>query len=257
MAIIIMNCAVICLLGTIYAFGQEKETEIKNKKITMNLEKQPLGIVFRQLMVNYDVAIGFEESILDREHNDYDFETNLPNLKGQKSVSDDGNVEISVVSERVYTVKQHWFTINVKDERLEDVLNTIIAQMKNYKWEINDDVVNIFPIRGRDERYASLLNLNIKNFDLGKPTPPIFLVRNKLITLPEIKSFLDENKLFISFYRESLDNLARKLPSELSFSNLTLRELFNKITKIKRGGWILKTNDIFGTKEKEYIEIDI
>jgi hypothetical protein len=47
------------------------------------------------------------------------------------------------------------------------------------------------------------------------------------------------------------------LSSDIVFSNFTLKELLNKITRVKRGGWILKKHDLTGTKDKEYIEIDI
>lgn len=246
----------IFLAGAYCTFGQEKVSELKDKRITLKMEKQPLGVIFKHLIVKYDVAIGFEESTLDRDHNDYDFDTNLPILK-ENWVSTDGETQVSITTERIFEVKQHWFTVNFQNERLEDVLNQIVGQMKNYEWEINDDVVNIFPVKGRDERYKKLLELNIKNFKVEKPAL-IFVIRNNIIDLPEVKGFLDESKIFYSTNRSGIfDHLKRKLPQEINFSNITFRNLLNSITKIKRGGWILKQNDFLGTKEKEYIDIDI
>ena len=49
----------------------------------------------------------------------------------------------------------------------------------------------------------------------------------------------------------------RTLPSDLSFSNLTFRDLLNKTTKVKRGGWILRRGKGFGKEYKEYLEINI
>lgn len=259
---ITLSCIIILLAGMFSIFGQEKETVLlKDKRITIKMEKQPLGQVFRELIEKYDVAIGFEESTLDREHNDYDFTTNLPSVREQRTVKanvgTNNEIEVSITAERIWNIKQHWFTVNAENERLEDVLNTIIGQMDNYKWEINDDVVNIFPIKGRDERYKKLLELNIQNFTLKKGMP-IALIRDTLFDLPEFQKFLNENKLFTVPYRHAFSgDIFRKLDVDLNFSNLTFRDLLNKITKVKRSGWILKKNDNRDSKEKEYIEIDI
>lgn len=262
-AVSILWWTMIFFAGVLFTFGQEKETDLRDKRITIKVDKQPLGKVFELLIVNYDIPIGFEESTFDRDHNDFEFETNLPD-RNKKVFSDAGNdIDVSIVRERVFPVKNHWFTINLEDSKLEGVLNAIVGQMKNYKWEINDDVVNIFPIRGRDEKFADLLALNIQNFDLGigKPRPkgnPIFLIRNRIFELPEVVKFLDDKKILHSkLYRESLDNLERKIPDVLNFSNLKFRDLLNKITKIKRGGWILKKRDMHSSKAEESIEINI
>jgi hypothetical protein len=244
LAIVILNCAII-FAGAFYAFGQEKVSELKDKRVTIKMDNKSLGEILYHLIVNYDIAIGLEESTLDSEHTDYLFKTNLPYVNKQSNIRDG-----------VIPIKNHWFTINAENQRLEDVLNVIVKQMNNYKWEINDDVVNIFPVKGRDERYEKLLELNIKNFILEKPVR-IFSIRTKILALPEITKFLDENKIFSSANRGFLENLSRKLDVEINLSNLTFRELLNRITKIKRGGWILRKNYLFGSKEKEYIEIDI
>lgn len=262
--VVMVSCCAILLAGTLCVLGQEKESNLKDKRITIKMDKQPLGKVFEHLIVNFDVPIGFEESILDREQDDYEFETNLPYKNEKRYANTDGDVQISILKERVFPVKHHWFTVNVENKRLEEVLNIIVKQMKNYQWEVNDGVVNIFPSIGRDKRYEELLALNISSFDLeienyrSKKGKPIFLIRNKLFNLPEVVKFLDTYKIYHSkSNRESLDNLERKIPDVLNFSNITLKSLLNKITKVKRGGWILKKSDMYNTKEEESVEINI
>lgn len=261
LAFVILNCTMILLAGTFCVFGQEKASELKDKRISIKMDKQPLGVVFRHLIETYDVAIGFEESTLDREHNDYDFGTNLPPVREQKTVKTNvgtnKEIQVSITVDQIWNIKQHWFTVNAKNEKLEDVLNLIIGQMENYKWEINDEVVNIFPIKGRDERYKKLLELNVQNYKFQKELSIAF-IREKLFRLPEFQKFLDENKLFTYDSRYGfLGDILRKLDVDLNFSNLTFKELLNHITKIKRGGWILKQNNNTDAKEKEYIEIEI
>ena len=152
LAIVILNCIIILLAGVFCALGQETASELKDKKITIHKENASLSEIFSELIVKYDVAIGFEGSTLDNDHTDYLFKTAVP-YKLKEVVFVDGEIPI----------EKYWFTINADHERLEDVLNEIIPQLKNYKWEINDDVVNIIPIKGRDKRYQALLELNIKN----------------------------------------------------------------------------------------------
>lgn len=244
---IILSCAITLFGGMFIVYGQEKSPELKvNKRITIKKENKPLDEILYYLIVKYDIAIGFEESTLDRDHDDYEFTTNLPfvNASGIR------------IAGGVTPIERHWLTVNVEDGTLTEVLNIIVGQMRNYKWEINDDVINIFPISGRDERYEKLLALNIGNFKI-ESRKPIFLIRDNLFALPEVVKFLNENKIYSTTNRENFDFVDRKLPTELNFSNVTFRDLLNKITKVKRGGWILKQSDISNSKEKEYIDIEI
>jgi hypothetical protein len=225
--------------------GQDITTDLETKKITINMENKPLRDVFRHLIVEYDVPIGFEESILDRDHMDFMFRTAIPDPNEKKKLGYSH-----------YVVKNIWFTVKAEEASLKDVLDIIVGQMKNYDWEINDGVVNIYPKTGRDERYKNLLDVKIKSFELPIGSP-VFMIRNKIFKLPEIKEFLNKNGIYSTSQRSFIENMKRPLPAELVFENISFRQLLNKITFIKRGGWILKTNHLFGSEHKEYIEIDI
>lgn len=252
---VVLNCIVILLAGSIWTSGQENLPKFRDKRITIKMKHESLGKVFSQLINDYDVAIGFEESILDTQCDDYDFDTNLLPVREKRLISNDNKTQIFVKVEQVFKIEQHWITINIENGSLEEVLNIIVGQMENYKWDINNDVVNIFPIRGRDQRYEKLLRSNIKNFTLGKDETIAF-VRVKIFALPEFTKFLNENNIYSSSNRSGmLNSLDRKILTEVNLSNITLRELLNKITKIKRGGWILKRNKSYVSKE--YIEINI
>lgn len=255
--ILVVYSTIFLTIGTICAVGQKIESgSLKEKNITLTMNREPLGKVFRELMIKYDIAIGFEESTFDREHNDYEFETILPDKSQQKIVSTNGEMRISITTERSFSVKQHWITVSVENKKLENVLDIIVGQMENYKWEINDDVVNILPIRGRDINYEGLMKVSIKDFHLERDAT-FGLIRNEIFSLPEINKFLDEHKIFYSSLRPDPEYINRRLPIELNFSGLSFRDLLNKITKVKRGGWILKQNKLLNTNGKEYIEISI
>lgn len=248
--ILLLNFIVILSAGAIYAFGQEKESALKDKRITINAEKKSLNYVLGSLITNYDIAIGFEASTLDKDHHEYEFIVNVPYKEKEIILYGEPTPD------SFPRVKQHWFTVKAENERLENVLDMIVKQMPNYKWEINDDVVNIYPIQGRDKRYEKLLNTKIESFTYQK-TNPIAFIRKEILDLPEVKKFLDENNMLSTTARRYADYTNRGLPNEMKFSDLTFRDLLNKITKFKRGGWMLLNPYVLPKSEKEYLNIEI
>ncbi len=83
-----------------------------------------------------------------------------------------------------------------------------------------------------------------------------------IVLLPEFRNFMNENNFHFSNIREGTNfvikaQYGRTLNEEMDFSNLTFRDLLNKITKIKKGGWILKWRYVLKTTGKELIDIDI
>lgn len=261
-AVVTLYCMIFFLAGTFSIFGREKETDLKGKRITIRMEKQPLGVVFKYLMENYDIPIGFEESALDRRLPDFRFHANLPGQPQYKTQSADG-VEITwTYKRRIFKAKKYPITLDAKDERLEEVFDKIVEQMENYKWEINDGVVNIFPVKGRDERFERLMGIHVQRFVLEKGKTVEDITTN-LLALPEFEKFLKENKLeFLGIrWGTTTDVLkaqyGRIINEGMDFSNLTFRDLLNKITKIKRGGWVLRWLWNSRAKGWEHIDIDI
>jgi hypothetical protein len=240
---------------------QEKQIPLKDKRITITMEAQPLGEVFRHLMRHYDIPIGFEESVLDREWPDFEFETNGPSVGRFKSRSADGRIKISGKGWRVFRAQIHPITLYIEDGSVEEVFDEIVRQMEHYKWEINDDVVNIIPVKGRDERFEKLLGVRVNRFTLeeGKTVEDI---TTGIRALPEFMSFMRAHKLHFTGYREGSNFInqaqyGRVVREKMDFSGLTFRELLNRITKVKRGGWRLKWKWISRTTGEEHIDIDI
>jgi hypothetical protein len=212
------------------------------------------------LIEKYGIPIGFEKSLLDYGHHDYDFDTNLPSEIHQTTRSADGKIDVTHILENNYKAVLHPITVNFENAKLEDVFNQIVRQMENYKWEINDNVVNIFPVKGRFEKFEKLLDLKISNFTFEKGKP-VRDITNKFAELPEFYRFVKENNLAFTDFRNGFSTLVnaqygRPVNAEMNFSNLTFRELLNKITKIKKGGWSLRRIRV-RESGKELIEIDI
>ncbi len=235
--------AFLLVFGTFQTHAGKIQPVTGTKRITLKLERASFGDVVRELNLKYDVMIGFEESLLDVHHNDYDFDT---------------NVRFSNHWRPNFKVKENWITIDVQDEPLESILNLIVGQMRHYQWSINDDVVNIYPTKGRNPIYKNLLELAIADFTIRKDNP-ILGLRMNVFALPEVEEFLEANSLRTSPYRRDRGALLRPLPYKISLQDVTLRELLNGVARIKQGGWILKRNKLQRAESEtdEYIEIDI
>jgi hypothetical protein len=250
--VIILSFVFVLVAESLSVCGQGKGNELKDKKVTIQMANKPLYTVFGRLIYKYDIAIGFEESTLDKDHDHYHFETNVPTDEWKPDYLADKEV-ISGSPK----FDKHLITVNYKDGRLEDVINAIVKQMQNYDWEINNDVVNIFPIRGRDPRFEKLLKLRIREFVVRSDAEVGIIQPLIVLGLPEFRSFLADNNLYAESDRTAPAFIERPLPAGMKFSDLTFRELLNEITKSKRGGWILKTNKLKKpeNKDKEFIDI--
>lgn len=131
-------------------------TDMTTTKVKLQLQNVRVDTVLVELAVQYEVSIGFERSDLDRP------ETRLS------------------VDETQTTVK--------------DLLDHIVKEVSLYKWELQDGVINIVPVRGRNHLLEEFLRLNVKEFK-GKGDMSKFNLRNRILDLPEVELFLQVNNL--------------------------------------------------------------
>lgn len=213
------------------AFGNTRSEEgaMRDKLVTIECNRQPLQVALDQLMNVYDVPIGFVQSPKDYDHLDYNFNTETRYARSREEAQND------VVG--VPYVTGHFISVSYRNARLETVLDDVVGQMKNYKWDLEDGVVVIMPSDEIDPRIEVLLDTKIKSFKFPADGP-IYQVRNILVTLPEVVTWLNKNELrfesgtWVPFTK-------RKLPNEMNFADITFRRLLNTITKLKRGGWLI------------------
>lgn len=243
--------AIVCIVGSTAGFGQVKKERLEDKRVTIQMSQKPLWDVFAKLMWKDNIAIGFEEATLDRDHDDYDFPTNIA-FDGDFVEFPDGSRRL--MGSVIPTIKHHLITVNFRNSKLEDVLNDIVKQMKNYAWEIDDDVVNIYPIRGRDQRFEELLGLKIRQCSVEKGNQ-LGMLRTAVFFLPEFKEFVTQKRLFADTQIETPAYSERLVRSDMTFSDLTFKELLNRITSLKRGGWIMKANKHDSARNQDSIEI--
>ncbi|MGH9971924.1 MAG: hypothetical protein ACREBG_29605 [Pyrinomonadaceae bacterium] len=89
--------------------------------------------------------------------------------------------------------------IHLKRGTLRSILDSLVAQEPHYKWELRDGVINVTPVAGRDEVLAQLLNIKIARFNPPKGTDK-FKLRDAVLALPEVKQFLEANKVPVRPY---------------------------------------------------------
>lgn len=257
---LVKYCALIFIFGVLVSFAQQKTAGPEEQKITVQMEKKPLGDVFQFLMENYDISIGFEQSNFDKHHSGYHFQTNLPSVATSKMENADGSIKVKVEFTQEFLAEGHPITLNIKNGTLKDAMDQIVGQMDNYAWEFNNGVVNIFPVKGRDDGFKEMLETKIAKFTL-QPGSTVSDITIRLIILPEFREWLKKNKLHINPARFGFTALTdaqygRKLDNGMAFYNITFRELLNEITKIKKGGWIF-TQKNFSSNGKDHIDLDI
>ena len=250
--LIVVVCLLLFAFASVKASGPKQEDELLGKRVTIRMDRKPLYTVMWRLIMKYDIAVGFEESKFDRNHRHYYFETDVPQNKDERAEFGD-----KVILPSVPLFSDHLITLDANDERLENVLNSIVRQMVNYQWEISDGVVDIFPSRGRDERLVELLNTKVADFWVGEGDVIGTIKARLMLSTPEFKSFLAANELEYDTTEPGSSLSDQLLSEEMRFRNLTFRELLNSITRKKRGGWILQIKTRKEKPGKEYVELYI
>lgn len=257
--LVMLYCVLIYSIGVDSVLGQNVQDELKEKRISLRTDKVHLGAVLGYLSEVNDVPIGFEESTLDRASSEFRFSTNSPGISYFPTELVNGVLKLRTNSRSKAPL--HPITLNAENQRLEDILNVIVKQAEYYKWEVNDGVVNIYPKNGRADRFEQLLNLRIRRF-VFEGGSPIWKITTNIKALPEFSAFVGENNLRFTGVRSGPQSAlqkmyGRRIEEPMSFSDLTFRELLNRVTKIKRGGWILKWRFVSKKTCEEFIDIDI
>ncbi len=234
-------CSILVLLSNLPANAQVNAGIDLNQYVTIRADQRPLGEIFRDLSRSYGVVVGLELSRLDSDHDDFSFATNFPAGLEDK-VETKGEARVTLQVEPVFKAKKYLITIRAEQVSLREALDTIVKQMRNYRWELNDGVVNIIPIQGRDKRLEEFFALDIKDFSLGKSRPPVMMVRYKIMARPEVTAFLDKNRLTLASIQSGFTKaLHREFQGDLEYSNLTVRRLLNRVALANGGGWIVQT----------------
>lgn len=194
---ILAICLVYSLTGLMFFFpiknwGQSKQNDLKDKLIELHLQNVTLLYALSTLSVDYQIPIGFEKSLSDK---------------------DEQKINLEIV-----------------DGKLQDVLDSIIKQEPQYKWEINDGVVNFIPVNNRDVFLERLLDTHINKF-APKIGNEYFRLKEAIADLPEIKTLLETNNIILYKSEMFSKGLLRNIDVDINIQNTNVKGVLNNLVK--------------------------
>lgn len=213
-------------------FASEVEGDLAERRISIHVADESFATVVYRLAFDYGVRIGFEESPLDRKDGHFVFEPYLYVTRGRIN--------------RCHPAEQldagsFGITLNAENQKLGVVLDDLVRQMRNYKWEVRDGMVNLVPSDKRDSMIEAFLELRIAEFRFRAGRKIIHLFED-LRNTTEIQDFRKSNRIEFRMNRGSIigDGLNFVLRTEIEFKGLTVRELLNRLGKLNQVGWIIR-----------------
>lgn len=197
----------------------------------------------RQMVINGTFAVGL--SIVMLVCSSQTVAQSKPSLLNQKidlhlkngtllqvlsTLSVDDRVPIGFVQTVGHKDKHH-LNIDLDDTPLHIVLDTVMQQQPEYRWEVRDNVINILPTKS-DQVVENLLGTAVQRFHPPK-LPSTSRLRDAVIEMPEVQSFLKANGISASRYGyfERSPSIYSNPTVDLNISNVDVRGVLNKIIK--------------------------
>jgi hypothetical protein len=141
--------------------------------------------------------------------------------------------------------------LDLPETNLKDFLDAVVAKDSRYTWKLKGGVIHLWPLTGRDTLVAALLDTRISHFAFNGEVS-LYRIHNELMNLPEIGSQLVVADVAPLTLINSGNMQKLKKGTFFAESNLTLRELLDRIilkTESKR--WVITR---WG-KHSEYITL--
>lgn len=196
----------IIVFSQINVYSQDKNSTL-DQRINIDLSNTTMLFVLNKLAFEYRIPIGLEWATNHRQ-----------NLSESMSF-EDGNIRWKSKS------------IIIKPGTLEEILNSLIKQEPEYKWEFNDGAVNIFPVKLRDDFLEKLLNTKVENFSPEKGIDK-FKIRDDIIEMPVVKDLLaSENVQLLKRDYPNSNYLFPDNEISISISNTDIKGILNKIVR--------------------------
>jgi hypothetical protein len=181
-------------LSTLHSFGQTPEDDLTSKPIEVHLKNATLIYVLSKISMEHRVPMGLEYSTTDK--------------------------------------KEPKLNIDVKNGTLRDVLDSIVEQEPIYRWEVRDGVINFTPIQARERFFEKLLDTRISQF-VPKKGISKFELRNTLVDLPEVKTFLEAENITVIKLGDYVyhPSIYSNDEVDLSIFNTDVRGVLNNIVR--------------------------
>jgi hypothetical protein len=177
------------------------------------------------------VAIDRRESLADLPLGNVHIEkSNVPLLLSE--IAFKYSVPIGVeVSPDDNLLKEGHIIVQINGGTLKDVLDSVIAQVPIYTWDIEDEVINVFPRGNREPLLKALLETQLQTLSIEEKTNR-FKFREMLTQRPELKSIFDdygvtpENQIFGT---RDVAVLGRGF--SFTVSNMKVKSILNRVIK--------------------------
>lgn len=197
--ILISILRVVGLLGALIlignpAFSQTAQYDLIKQKVKLHLNQGTLLQALSILSVEQRIPIGFEPAL---DHK-----------------------------------AAYRLNLDAENVTLQEVLDIIVQQEPSYRWEVKDGVINLIPLKSRDDFVEKLLNTPIQRFDPPKVLGPS-QIRDAIVDLPEVAGLLKVNGITAShygyFYRHP--SVYTNANVDLKTSQTDVRGVLNKVVR--------------------------
>ena len=142
------------------------------------------------------------------------------------------NIPIGVeISPDDDVLKERNIVVQIESGTVKDLLDSVVSQNPLYAWNIEDDVINVFPKGNREPVLKSLLETRIEAFRVD-PDRGRLTFRESLTESPSVKSVLaafgvkSNNEVFSS---RDIRPLSRGY--SLNVSNATVKSILNRVVR--------------------------
>ncbi|MEM4282842.1 MAG: hypothetical protein QXN89_04190 [Candidatus Woesearchaeota archaeon] len=183
----------IFLFCGIYSFGQNSETELLNRKITIQVSQATFVYALAKLAGEYEIPIGLEKAATHKDERKID--------------------------------------LDFKETNLKEVLDSIVKQEPAYRWELTDGVINFIPAKDRHEFLAILLDTSINKYAPAEDSDR-FDLRNRILELPEVRNLMTSQGIRVYMFSDEY-SIFRRISGRknLSAFNTTVRGILNKVIR--------------------------
>jgi len=155
-----------------------------------------------------------------------------------ETLSDDYKVPIGISLADTKKSPDREIDVNLPEMVLKSVLDFLVIQDPRYKWKVEGQVVNFFPVRDHDPLVSSLLETNLSRVSFS-PHLRLSDIRYEIFDLPEIRAKLIQANVAPLMFEMGIPS-TNKIGASLTFSNLSLKELLDQIAlNTSRRFWML------------------
>jgi hypothetical protein len=208
------------------------------------------GITLAQAPVAEDQRTGLAESAL---RDVFIKESNLPLALAE--IAHSYKIPIGIeISPEDDLQKERNIQVYMKSGTLRDLLSSVVSQNPSYTWNVEDNVVNVFPKGNREPFLKNLLETKIDSIQIPRGTDRLAL-RDLLTENPQVQAILasfgvkGNNEIFMS---HDLATLGRSF--SLNASNNSVKAILNRVIQESEAKfWIVNR---YG-KEERYLLVNV